>query len=55
MIGQGKVQASPLAMAAVVASVSAGQTVLPQLVEGAVGQAEGQAADARARRPSCGR
>ena len=34
MIGQGKVQASALAMASVVASVSAGETVIPQLVEG---------------------
>ena len=34
LIGQGKVEASPLAMAGVVASVSAGQTVLPYLVEG---------------------
>jgi cell division protein FtsI/penicillin-binding protein 2 len=34
LIGQGKVEASPLAMAGVVASVSAGRTVLPYLVEG---------------------
>jgi transpeptidase family protein/penicillin-binding protein/MecA-like transpeptidase family protein len=34
LIGQGKIQASPLAMAGVVASVSAGRTVLPYLVEG---------------------
>ena len=34
LIGQGKVEASPLAMAGVVASVSAGHTVLPYLVEG---------------------
>jgi cell division protein FtsI/penicillin-binding protein 2 len=32
MIGQGKVLASPLAMAAVVASVASGKTVVPQLV-----------------------
>jgi hypothetical protein len=32
LIGQGKVQASPLAMASVVASVAAGKTVLPRLV-----------------------
>ena len=32
MIGQGKIEASPMAMASVVASVSAGQTVLPHLV-----------------------
>jgi cell division protein FtsI/penicillin-binding protein 2 len=34
LIGQGKVEASPLAMAGVVASVSAGRTVLPHLIEG---------------------
>jgi hypothetical protein len=34
LIGQGQVEASPLAMAGVVASVSAGQTLLPYLVEG---------------------
>jgi cell division protein FtsI/penicillin-binding protein 2 len=34
MIGQGKVQASPMTMAAVVASVVAGETVIPHLVEG---------------------
>ena len=34
LIGQGKVEASPLAMAGVVASVSAGRTVLPSIVEG---------------------
>jgi cell division protein FtsI/penicillin-binding protein 2 len=34
MIGQGRVLASPLAMATVVASVQAGHTVLPQLVDG---------------------
>jgi cell division protein FtsI/penicillin-binding protein 2 len=34
MIGQGKVLASPMAMAAVAASVSAGKTVLPSLVVG---------------------
>jgi cell division protein FtsI/penicillin-binding protein 2 len=34
MIGQGKVLASPLAMAAVAASVQAGRTVVPQLVAG---------------------
>lgn len=34
MIGQGKDEASPLAMAAVAASVSAGKTVLPHLVSG---------------------
>ena len=34
LIGQGKVQVSPLAMAGVVASVGAGRTVLPHLIEG---------------------
>jgi hypothetical protein len=34
LIGQGKVEASPLAMAGVVASVSAGHTVVAHLVEG---------------------
>jgi cell division protein FtsI/penicillin-binding protein 2 len=34
MIGQGKDQASPLAMAAVAASVAAGKTVVPHLVDG---------------------
>lgn len=34
LIGQGKVQASPMAMAAVAASVSAGKTVLPHLIDG---------------------
>lgn len=33
LIGQGKVLASPLAMAAVIASVQAGQTVVPRLIE----------------------
>ena len=33
LIGQGKVEASPLAMAAVVASVYDGKTVLPQLIK----------------------
>lgn len=32
MIGQGKVQASPMAMASVIASVAAGRTVIPHLV-----------------------
>jgi cell division protein FtsI/penicillin-binding protein 2 len=36
MFGQGKVQASPMAMAAVVASVSAGRTVIPHLIDGQV-------------------
>jgi cell division protein FtsI/penicillin-binding protein 2 len=34
MIGQGKVLASPMAMAAVVASVAQGKTVVPQLITG---------------------
>jgi cell division protein FtsI/penicillin-binding protein 2 len=34
MIGQGKVEASPMAMAAVTASVAAGVTVVPHLIEG---------------------
>jgi len=42
LIGQGKVQASPLAMAAVAASVTEGLTVVPRLVEGQ--QAEPKAA-----------
>ena len=36
LIGQGKVQASPLSMAGVAASVAAGTTVIPHLVEGNV-------------------
>ena len=34
MIGQGKIEASPMAMAAVVASVAAGETVIPHLIDG---------------------
>jgi cell division protein FtsI/penicillin-binding protein 2 len=34
MIGQGKVEASPMAMAAVAASVAAGETVVPHLIDG---------------------
>jgi cell division protein FtsI/penicillin-binding protein 2 len=34
MIGQGKVETSPMTMAAVVASVAAGKTVIPHLVDG---------------------
>jgi cell division protein FtsI/penicillin-binding protein 2 len=34
MIGQGKVEASPMAMAAVAASVSAGGTVIPHFIDG---------------------
>jgi cell division protein FtsI/penicillin-binding protein 2 len=42
MIGQGKVQASPLAMAAVVGSVQAGKTVIPHLVDGRAVKSKGQ-------------
>jgi len=42
MIGQGKVEASALAMASVAASVRAGRTVLPQLVEGEAAKPSGQ-------------
>ncbi|GAA1433389.1 penicillin-binding transpeptidase domain-containing protein [Microlunatus lacustris] len=41
MIGQATVQASPLALAAVAASVQAGQTVVPHLVDGAEAEPEG--------------
>ena len=34
MIGQGKVEASPMVMAAVAASVTAGETVIPHLING---------------------
>ena len=34
MIGQGKIEASPMAMAGVVASVAAGETVIPHLIDG---------------------
>jgi cell division protein FtsI/penicillin-binding protein 2 len=40
MIGQGRVQASPLVMAAVAASVRAGRTVVPHLVDGFAPEAE---------------
>jgi cell division protein FtsI/penicillin-binding protein 2 len=42
MIGQGKVEASPMAMAAVVASVAAGETVIPRLVDGQQATSKGQ-------------
>lgn len=42
MIGQGKIQASPMAMASVVASVSAGKTVVPHLIEGQKPTAKGK-------------
>src|SRR5699024_1369531 len=40
LIGQGRVLASPLAMAAVAASVEAGTTVVPYLIEGQAANAE---------------
>ncbi|QDP98739.1 penicillin-binding protein [Microlunatus elymi] len=42
MIGQGRVQASPMAMAAVTASVQAGKTVIPQLVSGKSATSKGK-------------
>jgi cell division protein FtsI/penicillin-binding protein 2 len=42
MIGQGKVQASPLAMAAVASSVTAGKTVIPHLVDDVMAESAGQ-------------
>jgi cell division protein FtsI/penicillin-binding protein 2 len=42
MIGQGKVEASPMAMAAVVASVAAGETVIPHLVDGQQATSKGK-------------
>jgi cell division protein FtsI/penicillin-binding protein 2 len=42
MIGQGKVEASPMAMAAVVASVAKGETVIPHLVEGQQATSKGK-------------
>lgn len=41
MIGQGTVQASPMAMASVMASIAAGKTVVPHLVEGHQASATG--------------
>jgi cell division protein FtsI/penicillin-binding protein 2 len=46
MIGQGKVLASPMAMAAVVASVQKGETVVPQLIAGDQATADTEAAPA---------
>ena len=46
MIGQARVQASPLAMAAVAASVAAGRTVVPRIVAPVEGAGENSAADA---------
>ncbi len=42
LIGQGKIQASPMAMAAAAASVAAGKTVLPHLIDGEEAKAKGQ-------------
>lgn len=42
LIGQGKVQASPMAMAAVAGSVSAGRTVIPHLVAGQQAKSKGK-------------
>ena len=41
MIGQAKVQASPLSMAALVASVQAGRTVIPHLVSATKAEPKG--------------
>jgi cell division protein FtsI/penicillin-binding protein 2 len=42
MIGQGKVEASPMAMAAVVASVVAGETVVPHLLDSQQATSQGK-------------
>jgi cell division protein FtsI/penicillin-binding protein 2 len=42
MIGQGTVQASPMAMASVVASVQARHTVVPHLIDGTVAKPTGR-------------
>ena len=42
VIGQGKVEASPMAMAAVAASVAAGETVIPHLVDGQQAASKGK-------------
>ena len=42
VIGQGKVEASPMAMAAVAASVAAGETVIPHLVDGQQATSKGK-------------
>ena len=52
MIGQGKVEASPMAMAAVVASVAAGETVIPHLVDGTTSHLEGEASDSAGGSPA---
>jgi cell division protein FtsI/penicillin-binding protein 2 len=47
MIGQGKVQASPLAMAAVAGSVAAGKTVVPHLVDDITAKPKGEPLSAK--------
>ena len=47
MIGQGKVEASPMAMASVVASVAAGKSVLPHLVSGQEAESKAKSLDVR--------
>ena len=42
IIGQGKVEASPMAMAAVAASVAAGETVIPHLIDGTEAASKGK-------------
>jgi len=42
LIGQAKVETSPLALAAAVASVSAGETVIPHLIEGQTPEAKAE-------------
>jgi cell division protein FtsI/penicillin-binding protein 2 len=42
VIGQGKVEASPMAMAAVAASVAAGETVIPHLIDGQQATSKGK-------------
>jgi len=48
LIGQGRILASPLAMATVAASVAAGETVAPYVVEGAGSRASSASPDATA-------
>ena len=52
LIGQGKVLASPLAMATVAASVAAGERVAPVLARPAEGFADGEGGDSAAETPS---
>lgn len=42
MIGQGKVEASPMVMAAVAASVASGETVIPHLIDGTQATSKGK-------------